>query len=78
MRSGPRATRARGLTPRRVAQGLRGHGLTVVGRVPLLTPINPENRRYIETKREKMGHFFGSEFVAPGDVESPSAVHTSQ
>jgi 3,4-dihydroxy 2-butanone 4-phosphate synthase/GTP cyclohydrolase II len=63
------------------SQGLRGHGLTVVGRVPLLTPINPENRRYIETKREKMGHFFGSEFLAPGesvgDAEA-SAVHTPQ
>jgi GTP cyclohydrolase II len=43
--------------------GLRGHGLTVVGRVPLLTPINPENKRYIETKREKMGHW-GDELVA--------------
>jgi 3,4-dihydroxy 2-butanone 4-phosphate synthase/GTP cyclohydrolase II len=37
-------------------QGLKGYGLQVVGRVPLMTPINPENRRYIETKRTKMGH----------------------
>ena len=52
----------------------------MVGRVPLLTPINPENRRYIETKREKMGHFFGAEFVAPGETAlgESSAVHTSQ
>jgi len=46
--------------------GLRGYGLSITGRVPLLMPITPENRRYIETKRTKMGHFSGSEFLAPG------------
>jgi len=46
--------------------GLRGHGLSVTGRVPLLMPITPENKRYIETKRTKMGHFSGAEFLAPG------------
>lgn len=47
---------------------LAGHGLKVVGRVPLITPINPENKRYIETKRVKMGHFEGSELVAEADM----------
>lgn len=47
---------------------LAGHGLRVVGRVPLITPINPENKRYIETKRVKMGHFHGSELVAEEDM----------
>ncbi|XP_072972618.1 probable bifunctional riboflavin biosynthesis protein RIBA 1, chloroplastic [Typha angustifolia] len=42
--------------------GLKGYGLSVVGRVPLLTPITNENRRYLETKRAKMGHIYGSEF----------------
>jgi len=42
--------------------GLKGYGLSVVGRVPLLTPITKENQRYLETKREKMGHVYGSEF----------------
>lgn len=42
--------------------GLKGYGLAVVGRVPLLTPITKENRRYLETKRAKMGHVYGSEF----------------
>jgi 3,4-dihydroxy 2-butanone 4-phosphate synthase/GTP cyclohydrolase II len=52
--------------------GLRGYGLTVVGRVPLLMPINPENRRYIQAKRDKMGHFAGAEFLAPGEsFEAP-------
>ena len=26
--------------------------------MPLVTPINAENRRYIETKKEKMGHVY--------------------
>ncbi|KMZ67684.1 3,4-dihydroxy-2-butanone-4-phosphate synthase, GTP cyclohydrolase II [Zostera marina] len=40
--------------------GLKGHGLSVVGRVPLLTPITAENKRYMDTKRTKMGHIYGS------------------
>ncbi|CAL9122846.1 unnamed protein product [Musa textilis] len=42
--------------------GLKGYGLSIAGRVPLLTPITKENRRYLETKRAKMGHIYGSEF----------------
>ena len=41
--------------------GLKGFGLTIVGRVPLFAPITLENKRYIETKREKMGHMFEDE-----------------
>ncbi|RWR79896.1 putative bifunctional riboflavin biosynthesis protein RIBA 1, chloroplastic isoform X1 [Cinnamomum micranthum f. kanehirae] len=41
--------------------GLKGYGLSVVGRVPLLTPITVDNRRYLETKRLKMGHVYGPE-----------------
>ncbi|XP_039173462.1 bifunctional riboflavin biosynthesis protein RIBA 1, chloroplastic-like [Eucalyptus grandis] len=41
--------------------GLRGYGLTISGRVPLVTPITEENKRYLETKRSKMGHIYGSE-----------------
>ena len=40
--------------------GLKGYGLSVLGRVLLLTPITTENRRYMETKRLKMGHVYGS------------------
>ncbi|OEL23224.1 putative bifunctional riboflavin biosynthesis protein RIBA 2, chloroplastic [Dichanthelium oligosanthes] len=39
--------------------GLKGYGLSIAGRVPLLTPITNENRRYMETKRAKMGHVYG-------------------
>lgn len=41
--------------------GLKGYGLEIVGRVPLLTLITKENRRYLETKRAKMGHVYGLE-----------------
>lgn len=44
--------------------GLKGYGLTIVGRVPLVTPITKENRRYLETKRSKMGHIYGAEVNA--------------
>jgi 3,4-dihydroxy 2-butanone 4-phosphate synthase/GTP cyclohydrolase II len=36
--------------------GLEGFGLTVVEQVPIETPPNVENRRYLETKRDKLGH----------------------
>lgn len=36
--------------------GLEGYGLEVVGRVPLEIPPNKINARYLQTKREKMGH----------------------
>ncbi|KAK9130123.1 hypothetical protein Sjap_010610 [Stephania japonica] len=39
--------------------GLKGYGLSVVGRVPLLSLITKENKRYLETKRTKMGHVYG-------------------
>lgn len=42
--------------------GLKGYGLSIVGRVPLLAPITMHNRRYLETKQEKMGHDYGPEF----------------
>lgn len=41
--------------------GLKGYGLTVSGRIPLLTLITSENKRYLETKRVKMGHVYGME-----------------
>ncbi|CAN4120037.1 unnamed protein product [Withania somnifera] len=41
--------------------GLKGYGLAVVGRVPVLTPFTEDNRKYLETKRTKMGHIYGSD-----------------
>ena len=45
--------------------GLRGYGLAVIGRVPVLTPITEENKSYLETKRTKMGHVYGSDIQGP-------------
>ncbi|CAJ1975986.1 unnamed protein product [Sphenostylis stenocarpa] len=42
--------------------GLKGYGLTVSARIPLVTLITSENKRYLETKRVKMGHIYGNEF----------------
>jgi 3,4-dihydroxy 2-butanone 4-phosphate synthase/GTP cyclohydrolase II len=36
--------------------GLEGYGMRVLGRVPLAVQPNPENLRYLRTKRERMGH----------------------
>lgn len=41
--------------PRKII-GLAGYGLEVVERVPLELAPTPENRRYLQTKREKLGH----------------------
>ncbi|CAA0831022.1 Bifunctional riboflavin biosynthesis protein RIBA 1- chloroplastic [Striga hermonthica] len=41
--------------------GLKGYGLAVAGRVPLVTPITKDNKRYLETKHFKMGHVYGSD-----------------
>jgi len=36
--------------------GLEGYGLKVLGQVPLPTHANPENLRYLQAKRDRMGH----------------------
>ncbi len=41
--------------PRKVI-GLDGYGLTITERVPLELPATPYNHRYLETKRDKLGH----------------------
>lgn len=51
--------------------GLKGYGLAISGRVPLITPITKENKRYLETKRVKMGHVYG---LGPGS--NPSSPNT--
>ena len=41
--------------PRKIV-GLEGYGLRVVERVPVEVVPRPENAKYLETKREKLGH----------------------
>jgi 3,4-dihydroxy 2-butanone 4-phosphate synthase/GTP cyclohydrolase II len=36
--------------------GLEGYGLQIVERVPLHPTIHPENKNYLDAKRDKMGH----------------------
>ncbi len=38
--------------------GLEGYGLEIVARVPIVIPANAHDKRYLDTKREKMGHIF--------------------
>ncbi|CAM0945570.1 unnamed protein product [Alopecurus aequalis] len=52
--------------------GLKGYGLSIVGRVPLVTPITTENRRYLETKRTKMGHVYSN-----GHVNHPTQINST-
>lgn len=41
--------------PKKVV-GLEGYGLNIVEQIPIKTPSNPHNERYLDTKRAKMGH----------------------
>jgi len=41
--------------PKKVV-GLEGYGLKVVETIPIITPPNPYNRDYLETKQKKLGH----------------------
>ena len=36
--------------------GLEGYGLTILDRVALPARATPENLRYLQTKRDRMGH----------------------
>ncbi|MBL4931262.1 GTP cyclohydrolase II [Clostridium paridis] len=38
--------------------GLKGHGINIVERVPLVMETNLHNERYFKTKKEKMGHLY--------------------
>jgi 3,4-dihydroxy 2-butanone 4-phosphate synthase/GTP cyclohydrolase II len=45
--------------PKKIS-GISGFGLTVVSQEPIEVPANAENRRYLETKRDRLGHTIGS------------------
>ncbi|MEL6431252.1 MAG: bifunctional 3,4-dihydroxy-2-butanone-4-phosphate synthase/GTP cyclohydrolase II [Planctomycetota bacterium] len=54
--------------------GLAGYGLELVDQVPLETPANPNNIRYLKTKRERMGHTLSD--ALEGDVRAEKAPPT--
>jgi 3,4-dihydroxy 2-butanone 4-phosphate synthase/GTP cyclohydrolase II len=41
--------------PRKI-KGLDEHGIEVVETVPIQLPTGEHNKRYMETKKEKLGH----------------------
>lgn len=41
--------------------GLEGYGLNITRRTPLIGQTTPENEKYLETKKDKMGHNFDEE-----------------
>ena len=49
--------------------GIEGFGLTVVEQVPIEVSPNAENRRYLETKREKLGHQLHHQDLRFGDTD---------
>jgi len=38
--------------------GLKGHGIEIIERVPLIMDTNIYNKKYFDTKKEKMGHLY--------------------
>ena len=55
--------------PKKVV-GLESFGLNLTERVPIVVSPNDENRKYLETKRTKLGHLL--------DVEEPQASSTGE
>jgi 3,4-dihydroxy 2-butanone 4-phosphate synthase/GTP cyclohydrolase II len=41
--------------PKKVV-GLQGHGLEIIEQLPIRVTPNPDNERYLKTKRDRMGH----------------------
>lgn len=42
--------------PRKVI-GLEGYGIQIVERIPVIFPANPYNRKYLDVKKKKLGHW---------------------
>ena len=59
--------------------GLEGFGLEIVEQVPLEVHATPENLRYLQTKRDRMGHdLAGPADGRPSDRRAaPTAAATS-
>ena len=55
--------------------GLEGYGLEIVERIPMLATPNNANRRYLETKRTKMGHLLDED---PADALPPVVAQNEQ
>lgn len=58
--------------PRKVV-GLEGFGLEMVEQISLAAPVNDENRFYLQTKAEKMGHTLNIASDPPGEISRDSS-----
>ena len=54
--------------------GLEGYGLQIVERVPIETTPTAENLRYLQTKRDKLGHEFTALIEPPAVPSEPNHV----
>jgi 3,4-dihydroxy 2-butanone 4-phosphate synthase/GTP cyclohydrolase II len=54
-------------------EGISGYGLTVVSQEPIEVAPGDENRRYLETKRDKLGHTIGARLHHQGMRYEPDA-----
>lgn len=45
--------------------GIAGYGLSVVERVPIVITMTDENRAYLSTKRDRLGHLFATDEKGP-------------
>lgn len=46
--------------------GLERYGVSIIARQPIVTPPNPSNLQYLETKRSRMGHLMPFLHAEPG------------
>merc|ERR1711927_58881 len=53
--------------------GLKGYGLEVTERVAVITEVTEDNAAYIQTKRERMGHFWDGD---DGDLKAFASAET--
>jgi 3,4-dihydroxy 2-butanone 4-phosphate synthase / GTP cyclohydrolase II len=58
--------------PRKM-EGIEAYGLTVVEQVPIEVLPNDENRRYLDAKRDKLGHLIGEKLHHQGVRLEPEA-----
>jgi GTP cyclohydrolase II len=52
-------------------EGLAKAGIEIAGRMPLETPINADNRRYITAKATRAGHQLGHVIAALAEAPEP-------
>jgi 3,4-dihydroxy 2-butanone 4-phosphate synthase/GTP cyclohydrolase II len=59
--------------PKKVVGLEAGFGLRVVEQVPLIVPENPENARYLEVKRLKLGHMLIAKTPCPDPAKAAAS-----